>query len=307
MVLGAIFLAGVMVGMVVEKSGSTYDTTPMRQTSAAARPLLRESLSSKQHEVEGGSDGWKTINVFYGSSQHFESLLPREQKFFSQARQDEVVLSLLRNKTNGYFVDLASNDATILSNSYALEKHYGWKGLCIEPNPAYWYNLTHARENCELVGAVVGRNRMDQVDFKFNGLEHGGIVGDGFDNGPHLKHSSSKEYTVTLSEIFRKFQVPRVIDYLSLDVEGAEEFIMTEFPLTDYRIRIMTIERPKERLRTYLESQGYVQSLRLSRWGESLWIHNSFEADMDMTHLQEYHGKKQYEEQKARDQQTSII
>jgi hypothetical protein len=297
---GAIFVAGIMVGMTLEKSGSVYDTIPLRRDSAANRHQSLESVLSNQRTVEGG-DGWKTINVFYGSTQHFESLLPSKQKYYSQARQDEVVLSLLRNKTNGYFVDLASNDATTLSNSYALEKHYGWKGLCIEPNPTYWYNLTHARKNCELVGAVVGRNRMDQVDFKFNGLEHGGIVGDGFDNGSHLKHSTNKEYTVTLPEIFRKFDVPKVIDYLSLDVEGAEEFIMTEFPLIDYRIRIMTIERPKEKLREYLESHGYVEILRLSRWGETLWIHSSFEAHMDITHLQDFHGKKQYQDQKARE------
>jgi hypothetical protein len=75
------------------------------------------------------------MNVFYGSAQHFESLLPSKQKFYSQARQDEVVLSLLGNKTNGYFVDLASNDATTLSNSYALEKHYGMDGRGCASNP----------------------------------------------------------------------------------------------------------------------------------------------------------------------------
>ena len=283
--MGLVFLAGIMVGTTLKKSESIYDTI------SAHRELLDEGTSN---------DGWKTMNVFYGSSDHFVSTLPDNQRFFSQARQDEVVLSLLRNKTNGYFVDLASNDATILSNSYALEKNYGWKGLCIEPNPAYWYNLTHARKNCELVGAVVGRNRMDQLHFKFDNLEHGGIVGEDFDNPPRYKHTSSKEYTVTISEIFRKFDVPTIIDYLSLDVEGAEEFIMTDFPFKDYRIRIMTVERPKEKLRKLLESHGYVDILRLSRWGESLWIHECFKEIMDMTQLEKFHGKKQWEEQKAR-------
>lgn len=298
--LGAVFVAGVMVGMILDKSGSIDETIQLRHDSSKIGPPLLGSRELSSHRTVEVNDGWKTMNVFYGSIEHYESSLPSERKFYSQARQDEVVLKLLRNKTNGYFVDLASNDATMLSNSYALEKHYGWKGLCIEPNPAYWYNLTHVRKNCELVGAVVGRGRMDRVDFRFDGLEHGGIVGEGFDNGSHLRHLSSKEYTVTLREIFRKFDVPKVIDYLSLDVEGAEEFIMTGFPLIEYRIRIMTIERPNENLRNYLEGQGYVQILRLSRWGETLWIHGSFEESMDMTNLQEFHGKEQYKAQKAR-------
>ena len=311
-ILIAVFIAGIMVGLTLDKDISSYYTTTPTQlrqleineiSATTAPPTLQSMLLNPRTTKD--VDGWKTIEIFYGSTKHVESLLPSNQKFYSQARQDEVVLSLLKNKTNGYFVDLAANDATFLSNSYALEKYYGWKGLCIEPNPVYWYNLTHTRRNCELVGAVIGQTRMDQVDFKFDGLEHGGIVGAGFDNGPHLKHSSNKEYTVTLLEIFKKFDVPKVIDYLSLDVEGAEELIMNEFPLIDYRIRILTIERPKENLRTYLERHGYSEILRLSRWGETLWIHGSFEADMDMTHLQDFHGKKQYEEQKARQQLNS--
>lgn len=274
----AAFLAGVMLGTTLETFDTVYDDAPHKN--------LRE-LSTVQ-----ASDGWKTLNVFYGSSDIFESTLPKDKKFFSQVRQDELILKLLRNKTNGYFVDLASNDATQLSNSYALEKHYGWKGLCVEPNPAYWYNLTHARKNCELVAAVVGQNRMDELHFKYDGLEYGGLVGKKFDNKERFLSSSTREYTVTLDEIFKKFDVPRVIDYMSLDVEGAEEFIMTNFPLSDYRIRLLTVERPKADLQTLLERFGYEKILRVSRWGETLWVHKDFKESMDMTNLEEFKGQK---------------
>ncbi len=274
----AAFLAGVMLGTTLETFDSVYDNN-----------LETNLLEFSTVKV---NDGWKTLNVFYGSSDIFESTLPKDQKYFSQVRQDELILKLLRNKTNGYFVDLASNDATILSNSYALEKHYGWKGLCIEPNPAYWYNLTHARRNCELVAAVVGQNRMDELHFKYDGLEYGGIVGKFFDNKERYKSSSTREYTVTLAEIFGRFDVPHIIDYMSLDVEGAEEFIMTTFPLSSYRIRILTVERPKENLQKLLESHGYEKILRVSRWGETLWVHESFKESMDMTNLEEFKGQK---------------
>lgn len=109
------------------------------------------------------------------------------------------------------------------------------------------------------------------------------------------------EYTVPLQEIFQRFETPRVIDYLSLDVEGAELFIMKSFPLHEYVIRVMTIERPKEELKTLLKQHGYNQVLRLSRWGETLWVHSSFANEMDFSHLEDFHGKKQWEEQKARE------
>jgi Methyltransferase FkbM domain len=170
----------------------------------------------------------------------------------------------------------------------------------IEPNPTYWYNLTRHRPNCHIVGAVVGQERMEQVYFTYWEREHGGIAGEGFDNGPRHQKSSTTEYTVTFQEILHRFQAPKVIDYLSLDVEGAEYFIMKAFPLHEYTIRILTIERPKDELKKLLEQHGYKQILRLSRWGETLWIHSAFERRMDLSRLPEFHGKKQWEQQKAR-------
>lgn len=190
-------------------------------------------------------------------------MIPSDRRWYSQARQDEAVISLLGGKRGGYFVDLAANDATVLSNTYALEKSYGWRGLCIEPNADYFYNLTHYRENCELVAAVIGGNRMEKIDF-FEAGDHSGIVG--FDNPERLRKKSRQEYTVTLQEVLERFNAPLDIDYLSLDVEGAEEYIMTVFPIEKYRVKLMTIERPKEKLRDLLASRGYIQIQRLSRW-----------------------------------------
>ena len=142
------FFVGILVGLNLDRGvgfSSSYSTqTQIRHLennedytiTTRALPLRSSSIISPQTTVVAPEDehdtfGWKTIQVFYGSTEHMESLLPNDKIFFSQARQDEVVLSLLRNIRNGYFVDLASNDATLLSNSYALEKHYGWKGLCV--------------------------------------------------------------------------------------------------------------------------------------------------------------------------------
>lgn len=230
------------------------------------------------------NDGWDSINVFYGSTATFESTLPKDLEWFSQAGQDEVVMSLLRNKTDGYFIDLAANDATHLSNTYILETKFHWKGLCIEPNPEYWENLVY-RTNCKVVAAVVGNERMEQVHFRFNAGEHGGIAGSDFDNAPRFKSESELRYTVTLQEILTRFNVPHYIDYLSLDVEGAEEFIMKGFPFDKYRISILTTERPSNALRELLEKNGFKNLVRLTRWGEIMWVHQAVWDSLDMSIL----------------------
>jgi hypothetical protein len=246
-------------------------------------------------------DGWSQIDVFFGERD--QQLLTRNsnQKWFSQVGQDRVVLEILNLQQNGYFIDLAANDATKMSNTYALETFHGWKGLCIEPNPKYWARLAYRK--CNVVGAVVGQERLQPIDFNFGkkGSElvifhpggftdffkdlfedgvYGGIVADGFDNQKKTDttHVLAKRYTVTLQEIFDRYHVPKIVDYLSLDVEGAESFVMSAFPLDDYKIRILSVERPKEDLKRLLSSKGYTHIKNLGTFGEELWGHSSDSA-----------------------------
>lgn len=83
------------------------------------------------------ADGWHAIHVFYGEESGLDT---KDRKWFAQVHQDEVIIDLIGE--TGYFVDLASNDAKEFSNTLALERA-GWDGLCIEPNPAYWYGLRY--------------------------------------------------------------------------------------------------------------------------------------------------------------------
>ena len=223
--------------------------------------------------LPGNGNGWSSIQVFYGQADYLSSdsdsvenvqiasnstihstasatavavdqrrrQLASEQpsqqqiqhRWYGQARQDELVYALLRNRTNGFFIDLAANDAVLLSNTYALETFHHWQGVCIEPNPIYWYNLTLRRPHCTIIGAVVGgAERLQQpVHFRFEAGDHGGIADAGFDNGKRWQKSSELRYTVPLLEILRQRVpgggAPTDIDYLSLDVEGTSWLVHT--------------------------------------------------------------------------------
>lgn len=239
-----------------------------------------ETSRSKVEEEDNGKDGWKCVDVFYGKK--IVESIP-EDTSMTQANQDKIVAALFRGQRNGYFVDLAANNAIRLSNTYALERQYGWRGLCIEPNPTYWRNLTFYRD-CHVVAAVVGRNRMEEVQFHFDlwGGVGGGIVGSGFDNKPAQHKSFLKMYTATVREILQRHDAPVVINYLSLDVEGAEDFVMRSFPFDAFRIQVLTVERPKQDFFTIMEAQGYRCVGQIATWGETLWIHKDAEADLDI-------------------------
>ena len=119
---------------------------------------------------------------------------------------------------------------------------------------------------------------VEPVTVKFRGV-YGGIVGKIQEKLANRKKEPDAppetRFTAPLVDVLRKFNVPKVIDYLSLDVEGAEFLIMNNFPFSDYTIKLLTVERPHQNLRELLERNEYVFLKALAWWGETLWAHKS--------------------------------
>jgi hypothetical protein len=63
-----------------------------------------------------------------------------------------------------------------------------------------------------------------------------------------------------LWELLRRHRAPPVIEYMSLDIEGAEWVALKDFPFDEFRILCMTIERggnSYNKLRAMLRVKGY--------------------------------------------------
>jgi Methyltransferase FkbM domain len=175
---------------------------------------------------------------------------------------------------------------TIQRNINALDKRNNTRpkqqqptsGLCIEANPIHWRRLSF--RDCHIVAAVVGRKRMERVKFAIDeGLS--GIVNKKFDNHK-TSNTDLSYYTVPLIEIFERKQAPRVIDYLSLDVEGAEYYVLESFPFDEYAFKVMTIERPKDKLKDLLVYKGYEYMGEISDFGETLWINSQYKHELKL-------------------------
>jgi hypothetical protein len=150
-------------------------------------------------------------------------------------------------------------------------------GLCIEANPMYWRDLSF--RDCQVVAAVVGQDRMEKVDFALRDV-YGGIVKPDFDN--RRKDGATTFYTVPLLEVLQNNNAPKVIDYLSLDVEGAESYIMSAFPFADYSFKVMTVERPKPDLQDLLIANGYEYVRDICKFGETLWVKKEYKNELNL-------------------------
>ena len=164
-------------------------------------------------------------------------------------------------KKKGYFIDLAATDGIHENNTYFLEKKLNWDGICIEPNKDFFNKLKKNRNVscfCEVID-----NKVKKINF-FPNKGIGGIVGEEFDNNFNKREKLlkrafennriEKRETKTIRDILLISKAPKVIDYFSLDVEGAEENIIKNFPFNEYKILSMTIERPTPKINEILKS-----------------------------------------------------
>jgi FkbM family methyltransferase len=176
------------------------------------------------------------------------------KKFYSQAGQDEWIVDFFQSKKNGFFLDVGANDGININNTYFLEKELGWNGICIEADPNIFKNLIVNRK-CSCINVAIS-NDSKRIHFLPDGLS-----GREFDSP-----TSIKIHTKTLKEVLDGNNSPKIIDYLSLDIEGMELKALEGFPFDEYKIITLTVEHNlylgkkeyKEKIKKFLEIRGYL-------------------------------------------------
>ena len=219
---------------------------------------------------------FKTVEILVTEYQ------PEWEDEASHCGQDALVLDVL-GKAPGYFIELGAHDGFHFSNTRVLEQDFNWTGLCIEPNHRNIFKLAH-REGCRVMSALVADQDGDMVDFKVfedEGEELpgpsslSGIVRPDTDNAHRPGGNIVRMPTITLGTILRETKAPRVIDYLSLDVEGAEHLVLAGIPHNDFVFSVVTIERPLRAAILILNTNGYRYLKALGGYGEDAWLHQS--------------------------------
>ncbi len=82
----------------------------------------------------------------------------------SQIFQDLFVLFMTNEKREGYFVEFGATNGVTLSNSYLLEKSFGWKGILAEPARC-WHTELRAQRNCKIETNCVWNKSDKQLEF----------------------------------------------------------------------------------------------------------------------------------------------
>ncbi len=96
--------------------------------------------------------------------------------------------------------------------------------------------------------------------------------------------------TKTLVQVLQEANSPKVIDYLSIDIEGAEDRALGDFDFDSYQFKCITIERPSTELHDTFVKHGYILIKSIPGL-DSYYIHNDFSTEY-RKNLIKFYSKK---------------
>jgi FkbM family methyltransferase len=244
---------------------------------------LRSTL--KEFDVAFTSQGWLRSLEEYEKDVNALLQLPKERlaqlgalmpKSKAQLRQDLFVLAELDFKKNGYFVEFGATNGVDLSNTYLLEKNFGWTGILAEPARCWHQALKENRAsnietNCVWTDStsVMHFNEVDEPELST-------IASFKKTDNHSYRRNRGQLYdvdTISLNDLLAKYGAPREIDYLSIDTEGSEFEILSNLDFASYRAKVITCEHNftpiRDKVFTLLTKHGYVRKyIGFSKWDD---------------------------------------
>ena len=179
------------------------------------------------------------------------------------------------NYEKGFFVELGANDGIKQSNTFYFEKNLNWRGILVEPikikylkclkhrsSKNYFYNNACVGFNfknerikmiySDLMSSIDDKNIITKVNSKEHALEGRKYL---------LQNEKIEEFwvnTKTLNDIFIEVNSPKLIDFLSLDVEGSELEVLNGIDFTVYNFKFILVEsRDDDEIIKYLHNKNY--------------------------------------------------
>jgi FkbM family methyltransferase len=203
----------------------------------------------------------------------------------SQIGQELFALYSLRWKRCGYFVEFGATNGVDLSNTYLLEKDFGWTGILAEPAKV-WHSDLAKNRSAAINFDCVWKESGQSLPFAIVESAEFSTLGAFSEADAHKKTRKAADWqtvnTVSLNDLLERHRAPAVIDYLSIDTEGSELEILKAFDFSRHTFSVITCEHnfssQRKDIYDLLVRNGYARVFEgLSRW-DDWFIHDSIRS-----------------------------
>jgi FkbM family methyltransferase len=214
---------------------------------------------------------------------------------YAQIFQDLFVIFILESaseKTDvGYFVDIGATDGIGINNTYLLETKYKWNGIVVEPARHWRQDLARNRKAIVETRCVWDTSN---TTIQFMETQNAGQSGLACTNQDDAFVNERKSYvsydvqTISLEDLLVSHNSPAVIDFLSIDTEGAEYSILRNFDFNHYCFKVIAVEHNYNKqhcadLDSLLTANGYIKVCRLVSWVDYWYVHSSVYSKLEGT------------------------
>ena len=225
----------------------------------------------------------KTQNIF--NNLH-ELSSKNKEKYYAANKIDEFLSTyIFKGYKNGYFMDIGANDGISINNTLHFEEYHNWRGTNIEPLDKAYNKLVKNRPKCNNIQIVVN-NIEGLCDFIHNDgyteMISGLVETYGIDHKQRLINELNqyggnsiikKTKTKTVKTICNENNISH-INYLSIDVEGAEMAVLESIDYHHTFIDVISFEENYENITqaiiNFLEKKGYIY---IGKFGDIIMIH----------------------------------
>ena len=168
------------------------------------------------------------------------------EAYKSAGDEDRFVIDFHNKKKGGYLLDIAAACPVSGSLSYKLLNDYEWFGILVEPSKVHRENIESCYGDIDGVDFYSGaiHRSLEYVTLsEYNGLGVG--CSNIFDSHPHNGASGDRKYVVpsiSINRLLEKFNAPNDIDFINLDIEGAELEVLKDLNFEKYNVKLFCIE-----------------------------------------------------------------
>jgi FkbM family methyltransferase len=184
---------------------------------------------------------------------------------------------------NGFFVELGANNGVHQSNTLYFKKYRNWSGVLVEPVPHNFLQCKLNRSNrthvyCNACTSFDYKEKFVEIIYSNLMSIPRGLESDICDpvahahEGKKFLHPVEENISIgamatPLNMLLKNSKASKLIDLLSLDVEGAEIEVLKGIDHNDFKFKFMCIEcRDIDKLSDYLGVRGYQLVDKLSHW-----------------------------------------
>jgi FkbM family methyltransferase len=184
----------------------------------------------------------------------------------SQLGQDVMALSTVGTTGPGFFVEFGATNGIDLSNTYLLEKSYGWTGILCEPARDWHKDLLENR-SCKIDTRCVYSSSGQKLQFSETSVGELSTISSYMNSDANrLLRKKSATYeveSISLADLLSAHEAPFHIEFLSIDTEGSEYEILRDFDFSKYSFGLICVEHNftdnRKKLNALLTSKGYSQ------------------------------------------------